>query len=205
MRSTGSTWEKLDRVMRQYSPKLRDDLSINAPESDNLASAIASDVRQLAPEDLRVIANDDLVGLKHRVEELFAFEEFMTIASEAQRSGSVAPLTRAQVVSQLYVVFVYLGDACFAKLRKLAPSGSVLKKCCVFLNDYPVRGLRNAVAHANWRYTDDFAGIQFHYFRDEARQHRVDCSVSQLELDFWDKLGRVTAYASFQTIIELAG
>ncbi len=119
-------------------------------------------------------------------------------------SGTFAPLTRAQVVCHLYVVFVYLGDACFSRLRKSAATESTLKKCCVYLTDYPVRGLRNAVAHSNWRYTDDFPGILYHSFEDEQRTKRKDYTVTQLELDFWDKLARVTAYAAFQTINEVA-
>jgi hypothetical protein len=106
------------------------------------------------------------------------------------------------VVCQLYVVFVYLGGACFLRLRKAATTGSTLKKCCVYLTDNPVRGLRNAVAHSNWRYTDDFSGILFHYFEDEQRTKWKEYTVTQLELDFWDKLARVTAYAAFQTISE---
>jgi hypothetical protein len=58
------------------------------------------------------------------------------------------------------------------------------------------------VAHSNWRYADDFTGIVFHYFEDEQKTKRADYTVTQLELDFWDKLARVTAYAAFQTINE---
>jgi hypothetical protein len=55
------------------------------------------------------------------------------------------------------------------------------------------------VAHSGWRYADDFTGIIFHYFEDEQNPKRTDYTVAQLELDFWDKLARVTAYAAFQT------
>jgi hypothetical protein len=92
-------------------------------------------------------------------------------------SGNVPPLTRAQVAYQLYVVFVYLGDSCFNQLRKRAVSGSVLKKCCKYLTDGPVRGLRNAVAHSNWRYADDFTGIVFLYFEDEQKMKRLNYTV----------------------------
>jgi len=129
----------------------------------------------------------------------------MDFATKIQStSGTHAVLTRAQVVYQLYTVFVYLGDACFSRLRKVAASGTVLKKCSTYLTDDHVRGLRNAVAHANWRYSDDFSGITFHYFRDQQKTDLVRYTVTQLELDFWDKLARITAYASFQTIHEVA-
>lgn len=199
-----SSWAKLDDIMRRYSPMLRDHLGLTPPASNSLASTIAVEVKALPVDVLRGIRDDDLVGLQHRIDELVAFERFMVFANEVQdNSKRLAPLTRAQVTCQLYTVFVYLGEACFSRLRKSAATGSVLKKCCKFLTDYPVRGLRNAVAHSNWRYTDDFSGIHFLYFEDEQKTKRVDYTVTQLELDFWDKLARVTAYASFQTINEL--
>jgi hypothetical protein len=189
--------------MQQFSPRLRDDLGLTPPASNFLASTIASEVRTLPYETLRGIRDDDIIGLQRRLDELVAFERFMDFASQVQAtSGSLAPLTRAQVTCQLYTVFVYLGDACFSRLRKSAVSGSVLKKCCKYLTDYPVRGLRNAVAHSSWRYADDFTGIVFHYFEDEQKTKRTEYTVTQLELDFWDKLARVTAYAAFQTINE---
>jgi hypothetical protein len=198
------SWTKLDNIMRQYSPMLRDDLALTPPASNCLASTIASEVQALPQDVLRSIRDEDVIGLQRRIDELVAFERFMDFASQIQAtSGSVPPLTRAQVTCQLYTVFVYLGDACFSRLRKSAVSGSVLKKCCKYLTDYPVRGLRNAVAHSSWRYADDFTGIVFHYFEDAQKTKRTDYTVRQLELDFWDKLARVTAYAAFQTINEM--
>lgn len=199
------SWAKLDGIMRQFSPRLRDDVGLTPPTSNCLASTIASEVQALPHEVLRSIRDEDVVGLQRRIDELVAFERFMDFAIQVQKtSGTLAPLTRAQVVCQLYTVFVYLGDACFSRLRKSAASGSVLKKCCKYLTDYPVRGLRNAVAHSNWRYTDDFTGIVFHYFEDVQKTKRTDFTITQLELDFWDKLARVTAYAAFQTVNEVA-
>ncbi|MDI6783131.1 MAG: hypothetical protein QME64_03430 [bacterium] len=198
------SWIKLDNIMQQFSPKLRDDLGLTPPVSNCLATTIASEVLALPHEVLRDIRDKDTVGLQRRIDELIAFEHFMDFATQIQTtSGSFAPLTRAQVVCQLYTVFVYLGDACFSRLRKSAASGTALKKCCRYLTDYPVRGLRNAVAHSCWRYTDDFTGIIFYYFKDEQKTKQSQYTVNQLELDFWDKLARVTAYATFQTINEI--
>jgi hypothetical protein len=194
---------KLDGIMRRYSPRLRDDLGLTPPANNCLASTIASEVQALPQDVLRAIRDEDVVGLQRRIDELVAFERFMDFAAQVQASsGTVPPLTRAQVTCQLYTVFVYLGGACFTRLRKSAVSGSVLKKCCKYLTDYPVRGLRNAAAHASWRYADDFSGIVFHYFKDRQKTKRTDYTVTALALDFWDKLARVTAYAAFQTINE---
>jgi len=191
--------------MRQYSPRLCEDLGVTPQTSNCLASSIATEVKSLPAEVLCAIRDEDIVGLERRLDELVAFELFMNYAHDWQaKSGRFAPLTRAQVVCQLYVAFVYLGDACFTRLRKSAATGSTLKKCCKYLTDNPVRGLRNAVAHSNWRYTEDHTGIRFHYFEDEQMTKGKDYTVKQLELDFWDKLARVTAYAALQTINEVA-
>jgi hypothetical protein len=199
------SWNKLDEIMRRYSSRLRDDLGLTPSASNCLASTIASEVQALPPDVLRAIRDEDVIGLQRRIDELWAFEQFMDFAGQVQaQSVRIPPLTRAQVTCQLYTVFVYLGDACFTRLRKAAASGSVLKKCCKYLTDYPIRGLRNAVAHSSWHYTDDFGGIVFHYFKDEQKTKWTDYTVTQLELDFWDKLARVTAYAAFQTINEAA-
>jgi hypothetical protein len=195
------SWSKLDDIMRQFSPRLREDLGLTTPTSNRLASMIAEEVKALPSEVLRAVRDEDVVGLPRRIEELGAFESFMTFAAQVQlqQRGFVV---RAQVACQLYIVFVYLGESCFLRLRKAAASGSTLKRCCTYLTDHPVRGLRNAVAHANWRYADDFSGILFHYFEDEQRTRRRDYTVTQLELNFWDKLARVTAYSAFQTIVD---
>jgi hypothetical protein len=156
------SWNKLDRIMRQYSPMLRDELGLTPPASNELASTIAAEVRSLPPDALRSIRDDDTVGLQRRLDELVSFERFMDLATQIlASSGPCPPLARAQVSYQLYTVFVYLGDACFSRLRKLAASGSVLKKCSRYLTDYPIRGLRNAVAHSNWHYADDFSELRF--------------------------------------------
>jgi hypothetical protein len=198
------SWNKLDGIMRQFSPRLREDLGLTPEASYSLASTIASEVLALPREVLREIRDGDVVGLHRRIEELTAFEWFMDFAGQVhETSGNNASLTRAQVVCQLYIVFVYLGDACFVRLRKSAAAGSVLKKCCRYLTDDKVRGLRNAVSHSNWRYADDFKGITFSYFEDEQMTQRSEYTVRQLELEFWDKLARVTAYAAFQTIREV--
>lgn len=199
-----ASWTKLDNIMRRFSPRLRDDLGLTPAASNCLASTIAADVQSLPPEVLRSIRAEDVIGLQRRVDELVAFEGFMDFAAQVQAtSGKIPSLTRAQVTCQLYTVFVYLGEACFSRLRKSAVTGSPLKKCCAYLTDYPIRGLRNAVAHSSWRYADDFSGIMFYYFEDEPKTKRKEYTVTQMELDFWDKLARVTAYAAFQTINEM--
>jgi len=107
-------------------------------------------------------------------------------------------LTRAQVIAQNYISFVYLGDACFKTIRKCAPTGSVTKRCCRFLTDNPVRAFRNAVAHANWKYKSDFSGLIFWSRKgNDPTEEPSRFEVSQVDLGFWQALARCVAYVAY--------
>ena len=112
-----------------------------------------------------------------------------------------AAMTRAKVIVQNYVCFVYLGEACFRALRKTSTPGSITWRCCVYLTDNPIRAFRNAIAHSNWTYARDFRGLVF-WARmgsnpDEALSR---FEVSQTDLNFWQALSRGVAYAAYTSI-----
>lgn len=148
-------WTILDNQMRSYSPFLRDEFRITAPESNVLASTLAAEINALPEETLHTLLSAETVQPRDRLDELVGCQSFMDLAHATPGHPG---LTRAQVITQNYICFVYLGDACFKILRQCAPSGSVAKRCCKFLTDNPVRAFRNAVAHANWKYKPDFTG-----------------------------------------------
>ena len=128
-----------------------------------------------------------------------AFQTFMDSASAVHGNPAT---TRAQVIVQNYVCFVYLGEACFRALLIASKPGSVSRRCCKFLTDNPVRAFRNAIAHANWNYASDFGGSVF-WARKSAAPHEPlsRFEVSQPELDFWQTLSRGVAYAAY-TVLE---
>jgi hypothetical protein len=187
--------EILDQQMQQWSARLRDDLGARPPESNQLATTIAKEVAALSDDAKQRVTATSQIPFATRLEELVAFQGFMVFAGANQKAPAV---TRAQVVYQNYICFVYLSESLFQVLRTELPSGSTGKKCCQFLTNNPVRAFRNAIAHANWRYLPDFSGLEFWARkgaeRDEAMV-RFECS--QLELSFWQALARTTAYASF--------
>jgi len=188
-------WSKLDAQMRRYSPRLRDDLCIDGVASNHLATTIAQECTALAAEAIDEIRKQDLVGLPRRLEELNAFQGFMDHVSA---SPSNPALVRAQVITQNYICFVYLGESCFKALQKHTPSGSTTRKCCRFLTDNPVRAFRNAIAHANWRYNEDFSGLDFWARKgNDLNEPIVNFQVSQLELGFWQGLARCVSYVAF--------
>jgi len=110
-------------------------------------------------------------------------------------------VTRAQVLSQNYICFVYLPEACFRVLSKVCPSGSATKKCAQFLSNNPVRAFRNAVAHSNWKYRADFGAIVYWARKgsdpDEPLQQ---FEVEQNDLSFWQAISRCVAYAAYSNL-----
>ena len=195
-----SNWAKLDEQVRRYSPSLRDDLRILPPWSNALATQIAAEITQLPSDILDAIRNDDLVSTRDRLDELTAFQGFMDTVHAAQPQPM---LTRAQVIVQNYVCFVYLGDVLFKQLRKRSPQGSATRKCSQFLTDNPVRAFRNAVAHGNWAYRTDFSALVF-WARKGSDQNEpmTRFEVGQTDLSFWQSLARCVAYVAYTQIEE---
>ena len=112
-------------------------------------------------------------------------------------------VVRAQVIYQNYVCFVYLGEACFRALRQIAPSGSNAKKCCKFLTDNPIRAFRNAIAHANWDYNDDFSGIIYWARKgSDPSEPMSRFEVAQHDLQFWQALARTVGYVTYTHLNE---
>ncbi|MGE4285096.1 MAG: hypothetical protein AB7F23_00610 [Phycisphaerae bacterium] len=203
-----SSWVKIDEQMRQYSPFLRDNLHIGLTESNNLATAIASEINEvIAKVGLQQIAQLDMVDIHHRFDELRAFQQFMDMDILNNDKTMPKPgLVRAQVITQNYISFVYLKDACFEFLRKKAPCGSTTRKCCKFLTYNPVRAFRNAFAHANWKYNSDYTGLIFWARKgSDPNEPMSRFEVSQRDLGCWQALSRCIAYVFYQEAIEQSG
>jgi hypothetical protein len=184
--------------MRYWSTRLYKELKIAPPESGALASTIAGEVQSLSFEAKERVRGASLIPLTARLEELQAFQEWM---DSVHRSTPHPAVVRAQVITELYLCFVYLGEACFGVLRKELPSGSVTRKCCKFLSENPVRALRNAVAHSNWQYLPDFSGLEFWAKKGpDPSEQPSRFVVLQEELSFWQALARCTAYASYLSL-----
>ena len=188
----------IDEQMRHWSARLRDDLKIVPPESDALASSIAREVQGLSFEAKDRVRSASLIPIGACLEELIAFQKWMDLAHGPMPHPAVI---RAQVITELYVCFVYLGEACFGVLKKELPAGSATRKCCKFLTENPIRALRNAVAHSNWNYLRDFSGLEFWAKKGaDPNEHPSRFVVLQDELSFWQALARCTAYATYLSL-----
>src|SRR5579859_4443653 len=104
----------LDEQMRRWSTRLHEELNILSPESHALASTISREVQALSLEARDRVRQASLIPLGARLEELIAFQRWMDLVHESKPHPAV---TRAQVITELYLCLVYLGEACFRVLR----------------------------------------------------------------------------------------
>ena len=188
-------WTHLDVQMRAYSSFFRDQFRITPPQSNGIATAMAHEIHTLDPDVAQEIQTMDVIGLQNRLDELVAFQTWMDIVHSSDPHPAIV---RAQVITQNYVCFVYLGESVFKALRSRMANGSVTKKCCEFLTDNPLRAFRNSLAHANWRYKPDFSGITYWARKGDQKDEPMrQWEVSQNELSFWQALARCAGYVAF--------
>jgi hypothetical protein len=188
--------QHLDRQLRAYKDQLITEVRLSSQETSKVATLVASEVRFLPSSAKERIAASSPIPISARLDELRAFQSWMDWASQAKGRPEV---TRAQVITQNYVCFVYLKDALFQALLNNTSSDSVTARCAQFLSKSSVRSFRNAVAHANWCYKPDFSGLQCWVLKDARNpdQGMRYFEVSQKDIDFWQSLARGVAYAAY--------
>jgi hypothetical protein len=192
------SYEHLDSQLKTFSDRLTEAVRLTSSEASKVATLIAAEVRFLEPAPRAEVHAAGPVPLSDRLDELQAFQAWMDLASTIRGNPAV---TRAQVIVQNYVCFVYLGEACFRALRRTSKPGSVTRRCCEYLTDNPIRAFRNAIAHSNWTYAPDFSGLVY-WARKGSDPDEVlsRFEVGQRELDFWQTLSRGVAYAAYTSI-----
>lgn len=186
--------------MSQWKESLEDSVGIERDFTNKIASLMHEEIVSI-PKDKReelFWLLSDPIPVENRMEELRAFQGWMDIANNLLKNPCV---TRAQIIVQNYICFVYLNDSCYKKLKKYVYSGSVAKKCCNYLINNPIRAFRNAMAHSNWKYSDDCSKIIFYAKKGDSKiEPMVEWEVSNADLAFWQSLARCTAYTAYLTI-----
>jgi hypothetical protein len=192
------TWTQLDEQMAAWSTQLVSEVKVSDADSRKLATIIASEVRFLPAAAKTEILDASPVRLGDRLQELQAFQGWMDIV---RRSAPSPFVVRAQVITQNYISFVYLPESCFRILSKVTPSGSSTRKCAKFLSENRIRAFRNAIAHANWSYREDFNAVVYWARKGSDPHEKLErLEVSQEELSFWQSLSRRVAYAAFSNL-----
>lgn len=184
--------------MRAFSARLVVEVKLTPEMAEKLATHVAADVRFLSAEQKFEIRTASPISVEDRLAELQAFQAWMDHARTVKNNPSVV---RAQVLSQSYMCFVYLPEACFRVLAKVCPSGSAAKKCAQFLSNNPIRAFRNAVAHANWTYRSDFGAIVYWARKGDDQDAPLErFEAEQNDLAFWQSLSRCVAYAAYSNL-----
>ena len=193
------SWHLLDQHMATFSERIERDVKVPSHAVAKLATTIASEVRLLPIEVKAELRASTPVAIADRLAEVQAFQSWMDTASTVRNPS----ITRAQVITQNYICFVYLPESIFRVLAKHCPSGSATRRCAQFLSNNPVRAFRNSVAHANWTYRPDFGALVYWAKKGaepEEPLHRFE--VEQDELSFWQSLSRCLAYTALTTLDE---
>jgi len=197
------SYERLDRQLKAFTDRLVEAVRLEEEETGKVATAVAAEVRFLEPASRAEVHAAGPVPLRDRLDELQAFQAWMDLASTGRSDAAV---TRAQVIVQNYMCFVYLGEACFRALRRTSKPGSVTRRCCEYLTDNPIRAFRNAIAHSNWTYAPDFRGLVYWARKgSDANEALSRFEVAQRELNFWQALSRGVAYAAYTSIEAVEG
>jgi len=193
----------LNNQMLCWATRLINDLKLNLPEANNISTTISNEVRSLSTDMKKKLVASSPISPKDRLEELVAFQGWMDYAHNI---GNNPFITRAQVITQNYICFVYLGDGLFKALQACLPVPKVMGRICRFLLNNPVRAFRNAIAHSNWRYLSDFSGIEFWSKKgSDPDEQPVRFEVLQNDLNYWQALARCTAYSAFMALDEQTG
>jgi hypothetical protein len=112
----------------------------------------------------------------------------------AHRNHNNPAVVRAQIMTELYVAFVWLRDSIFKPLAQRMPKDTVFVAIEYFLSSGRLRPLRNAVAHGRWCYLADFSGLE--YWAEPSRgQPHERFEVTNEDLNAWQLLSRGTAIA----------
>jgi hypothetical protein len=155
-----------------------------------MATAIHSEVRAIDEQALR---GSLPISPERYAEEMEAFQAWMNFAAE-HRENPV--LVRAQVMTELYVAFVWLHGSLMRPLSERVDETTVFAAVWRFFDDGQRRHLRAAIAHGRWTYTRDFKGLELWMSRSERLE------LQQADLDAWQMLSRGVAIAALLALTE---
>ncbi|WP_375585957.1 hypothetical protein [Cyclobacterium xiamenense] len=188
-------FQNFDAQLFQFRDKLETIVKIPSGNVDCVASKIANEI-----ENNKGVLRDKImlaspIPLETRLEELNSFQTMMDTFNNLK---PLPEIIRTQVITQNYICFVYLKDTLFDVLRKNSEKGSVTKICTNFLLENPVRSFRNAIAHGNWKFNQDYTGIEFWARKGgNSGDPLTKFLVLQSELGFWQMLARAVAYTAY--------
>ncbi len=179
---------------------VRDELhGLSLPEQawSVVASAIHEEVAGLGEEVINRLRVRLAIPPESYLDELSAFQAWMDIA----HSNAANPvIVRAQVMTELYVAFVWLRDSLMDPLSEVISPSGVARSAIDFLRTGDRRRLRNAVAHGRWCYLSDFSGLECWDGRPPTR-----FNIGSDELEAWQLLSRGLSIAVLLAMTDSQG
>lgn len=139
-----------------------------------------------------------LIPPERYAEELTAFQAWMDVA-HASHTNPV--IVRAQVMTELYVAFVWLRDSLMKPTTAVLSKETAFAIVEKFLSSGRRRTLRNAIAHGRWCYLPDFSGLEC-WAEPSRGQPLQRFEISQSDLGAWQMLSRGTAIATLLALTE---
>jgi hypothetical protein len=160
-----------------------------------IATTVRTEISALDEPTINQLRNTLRIPPERYREELEAFQAWMAIA----HSNADNPvIVRAQVMTELYVAFVWLRDSVIQPVDDaLASETSIFSIVHRFLSSGRRRRLRNAIAHGRWCYQPDFDGLDC--WDGKPPEH---FAVSSADLHAWQTLSRGTAIATILALTE---
>ncbi len=162
-----------------------------------LATTVHSEFLGLSEVSVNQLRLEVPVPPERYVEELQAFQAWMDVA-HSNRSNPV--VVRAQVMTELYVSFVWLRDSLMEPAKSRFAPDSVFAQVQHFLASGKRKTLRNAIAHGRWCYQAGFGGLECWDGRNGSSLTRTVISAD--ELDLWQTLSRGVAIAALLAITQ---
>ncbi len=158
---------------------------------DCLATTIHDEIVGLDEAVTNQLRLSVLIPPERYVEELTAFQAWMDIA---HTNADNPVIVRAQVMTEIYVAFVWLRDSLMKPTAAAVSDQTTFATIEQFLSSGRRRTLRNAIAHGRWCYLPDFGGLE--YWAEPTRgQPHQRFEITHTELDAWQLLSRGTAIA----------
>lgn len=157
-----------------------------------LASTIYDEVSDLDESVASRLRNSMPIPLEHYVEEMTAFQSWMDIS----RSNAGNPaIVRAQVMTELYVAFVWLRDSVMKPIAAVLDDQTAFATVEKFLRSGRRRAFRNAIAHGRWYYLPDYSGLEYWAASRSGQQHER-FEITRADLEAWQLLSRGAAIAA---------
>lgn len=163
-----------------------------------LATTIREEIAGLEESVANRLRLSVLIPPDRYIEELMAFQAWMDIA-HAHADNPV--IVRAQVMSELYVAFVWIRDSLMRPAAAALSDQTAFATVETFLRSGRRRALRNAIAHGRWCYLPDFSGLECWDEAARGKPHQR-FEISQTDLDVWQLLSRGAAIAVLLALTE---